>query len=211
MSSEPPRDPKDHPNAKKLHLVGRPLDQPSTDQKPADDGSKPQLSSDDFQRNFPEAGGASLAEAVKSIKPEDFLEVHKSACGRQGLMTGIVAGAVVGGLRFVWRGTFIPTASSSPTFPPPPPLHTPGCIEPNMTIGAPLKAANWAVGGFVVGATAGFERCHYLRRLERISMKRIVEVHQSEVAEKKRRKEAEEEEARKRAAEAAARPWYKFW
>ncbi|KAL2110332.1 hypothetical protein VUR80DRAFT_1337 [Thermomyces stellatus] len=180
MSSEPPRDPKDHPNAKKLHLVGRPLDQPSPDQKPADDGSKPQLSSDDFQRNFPEAGGASLAEAVKSIKPEDFLEVHKSACGRQGLMTGIVAGAVVGGLRFVWRG-------------------------------APLKAANWAVGGFVVGATAGFERCHYLRRLERISMKRIVEVHQSEVAEKKRRKEAEEEEARKRAAEAAARPWYKFW
>lgn len=107
MSSDPSKDPNDHPNSKKLHIVGRPLDQPSSDQKPADrEGAKPQLSSDDFQRNFPEAGGSSLSEAVKTIKPEDFLEVHKSACGRQGLMSGIVAGAVVGGLRFVWRGTF---------------------------------------------------------------------------------------------------------
>lgn len=65
----------------------------------------------------------------------------------------------------------------------------------------------------MVGATAGFERCHYLRRLERVSMKRIVEVHQSDVAEKKRLKDAQDEEARKKAAAAAAaaRPWYRFW
>lgn len=40
-------------------------------------------------------------------------------------------------------------------------------------------------------------------------MKRIVEVHQADVAEKQRIKEAEEEAAR--AAARAARPWYKFW
>lgn len=106
MSSDPPKDPKDDPNARKLHVVGRPLDQKASGQKPADgEGAKPPLAGDDFQRNFPEAGGSTLSEAVKTIKPEDFLDVHKSACGRQGLMSGIVAGAVVGGLRFVWRGT----------------------------------------------------------------------------------------------------------
>ena len=77
-------------------------------------------------------------------------------------------------------------------------------------LGTPLKAANWAVGGFVTGATIGFERCQYLRRLERISMKRIVEVHQADVEEKKRIKEAEDaEEARRKALEKKA--WYKFW
>lgn len=76
-------------------------------------------------------------------------------------------------------------------------------------LGTPIKAANWAVGGFLGGATLGFERCQYLRRLERISMKRIVEVHQSDVAEKKRLKE--EEERKKQLEEAAKKKWYKFW
>ena len=103
--SDPPKDPKDNPNSKKLHIWGRPLEQPPPDQKQPTDGAKPPLTGDDFQRNFPEANGSSLSDAVKSIKPEDFLEVHRSACGRQGLMTGIVVGALFGGLRFVWRGT----------------------------------------------------------------------------------------------------------
>ena len=40
-------------------------------------------------------------------------------------------------------------------------------------------------------------------------MKRIIEVQQADVAEKRRIKEAEEEEARRKAA--ASKPWYKFW
>lgn len=79
-------------------------------------------------------------------------------------------------------------------------------------LGTPLKAANWAVGGFITGATVGFERCQYLRRLERLSMKRIVEVHQSDVEEKKRIKEEEERKrAEAEAAERAKKAWYKFW
>lgn len=68
------------------------------------------------------------------------------------------------------------------------------------------------MGGFVTGATVGFERCQYLRRLERLSMKRIVEVHQSDVDEKKRLKEEEDRQrAAAEAAERAKKAWYKFW
>lgn len=64
----------------------------------------------------------------------------------------------------------------------------------------------------MTGATVGFERCQYLRRLERLSMKRIVEVHQSDVEEKKRIKEEEErQKAAAEAAERAKKAWYKFW
>ncbi|SPO03288.1 uncharacterized protein DNG_05970 [Cephalotrichum gorgonifer] len=182
MSSDhPPKDPsKDSsgvpPNSKKLHIWGRPLENAPP---PTAAEDKAALSGDNFQQNFPEATGASLSEAVKTIKPEDFLEVHKSACGRQGLMTGIVLGALTGGLRFVWKG-------------------------------APRTAANWAVGGFFTGSVLGFERCHYLRRLERISMKRIVEVHQADVAEKKRLKD-EADKKKLAEQEAAKKAWYKFW
>ena len=82
----------------------------------------------------------------------------------------------------------------------------------SANLGTPLKAANWAVGGFITGATVGFERCQYLRRLERLSMKRIVEVHQSDVEEKKRIKvEEERKRAEAEAAERAKKAWYKFW
>lgn len=125
MSTEPPQD----PNAKKLHIWGRPLDSPSSSStstpgdapndkpatgKPADEKS---LEGKDFQQNFPEANGVSLSDAVKSIKGEDFLDVHKSACGRQGLMAGIVLGSLVGGLRFVWRGTLLPFPLRPPLLP----------------------------------------------------------------------------------------------
>lgn len=121
MSTDP-QDPNTNPNAKKLHVWGRPLDSPSSspsapdatpnekpvDGKPAGDKS---LDGKDFQQNFPESNGVSLADAVKSIKAEDFFDVHKSACGRQGLMAGIVLGSLVGGLRFVWRGMLLPFSS----------------------------------------------------------------------------------------------------
>lgn len=135
MSSDPPKDdPGQPPNSKKLHIWGRPLDQPAPEKKDEGkkpDEAKPPLAGDDFQRNFPEAGGASLSDAVKNIKAGDLLEVHKSACGRSGLMMGIMAGAIVGGLRFVWRGTFLPfplplsLPLSLPTSPTPGPLPPP--------------------------------------------------------------------------------------
>ncbi|KAG6013955.1 hypothetical protein E4U54_006073 [Claviceps lovelessii] len=79
--------------------------------------------------------------------------------------------------------------------------------------GNAVKAANWAVGTFILGSMVSYEYCQYLRRAERIQMKRHIEV----VTENKRemaRKAAEErkEQARIEMEKAAAkRPWYKIW
>lgn len=246
MSSNPAggdRQPDANPSGgnKRLHIWGRPIEAPpptSPAATPANNSSAAAapptgaqgkaLSSDDFQSNFPEQG-VSLGDAVKTIKPEDILQVHRSACGRQGLMMGITAGAITGGLRFVWRGeqfrpcdSDIPSLSLSPfvwcsqTMPEknnPFPFRfgSVSLMIVSALIGTPIKAANWAVGGFLGGAILGFERCQYLRRLERISMKRIVEVHQSDIVEKRRAKEEEDAQKQLQAAAASAKKWYKFW
>ncbi|PHH79326.1 hypothetical protein CDD80_5089 [Ophiocordyceps camponoti-rufipedis] len=76
------------------------------------------------------------------------------------------------------------------------------------------KAANWAVGIFVVGSTASYEYCQFRRRAQRRAMVRQIEVvndHRREVArkaaEEKRARRREEEEERAR----AQRSWYRFW
>lgn len=66
---------------------------------------------------------------------------------------------------------------------------------------------------FVLGSTASYEYCQYLRRAERIQMKRHIEV----VSENKRelaRKAVEEKKEQIRLEQeriAAQKPWYKFW
>jgi cytochrome c oxidase assembly protein subunit 20 len=79
--------------------------------------------------------------------------------------------------------------------------------------GNAIKSANWAVGCFVIGSMASYEWCQYLRRCERRTMKRQIEV----VAETRRdqqkkmieeRREVLRLEAERKAAE---KPWYKFW
>ena len=132
MSSNPAggdRQPDANPSGgnKRLHIWGRPIEAPpptSPAATPANNSGAAAapptgaqgkaLSSEDFQSNFPEQG-VSIGDAVKTIKPEDILQVHRSACGRQGLMMGITAGAITGGLRFVWRGEqfLLVTVSSS--------------------------------------------------------------------------------------------------
>lgn len=79
--------------------------------------------------------------------------------------------------------------------------------------GNATKAANWAVGFFVLGSMASYEYCQYLRRVERRQMKRQIEVvteNRREQAKKlmEARKEHQRLEAERKAAE---RPWYKFW
>ena len=43
-------------------------------------------------------------EAAKTIRPSDFLELHKTPCAREGWMTGIGMGAAAGALRFILGG-----------------------------------------------------------------------------------------------------------
>ncbi|KAK5995582.1 Cytochrome c oxidase assembly COX20-like protein [Cladobotryum mycophilum] len=79
--------------------------------------------------------------------------------------------------------------------------------------GNATRAANWAVGFFVLGSIASFEYCQYQRRAERIQMKRHIEV----VTENRReqaKKLADEKREQRRAEEgqkAKEKSWYKFW
>lgn len=47
-----------------------------------------------------------LKEGFDSIKSDDFLKVHRIPCAREGLMTGIGAGAAVGAGRYFTGGMF---------------------------------------------------------------------------------------------------------
>ena len=54
------------------------------------------------------AGGkpkeAGLFDALRSIKPSEFKEVHKKPCVRDALLTGIGGGFGIGGVRAIWGG-----------------------------------------------------------------------------------------------------------
>jgi hypothetical protein len=108
---------------KRVYVWSKPVNPPATettssatDANPSDglshgagqstEGSD-KLKSKDFHSNFPEQNGssqASVVDAFKTIKKEDFLTIGQSPCSRQGLLTGIGTGAAIGGLRFVVGG-----------------------------------------------------------------------------------------------------------
>jgi len=55
------------------------------------------------------AGGkvqeAGVVDALKSIKPNEFKEVHKKPCVRDALLTGIGGGFGIGSVRAIWGCT----------------------------------------------------------------------------------------------------------
>ncbi|KAI5467078.1 hypothetical protein BGZ63DRAFT_346105 [Mariannaea sp. PMI_226] len=79
--------------------------------------------------------------------------------------------------------------------------------------GNAIRAANWAVGFFVIGSMGSYEWCQYLRRCERRQMKRQIEiVAENRREEAKKRMEKKKEELRLEAErKAAEKPWYKVW
>lgn len=72
-------------------------------------GSKPE-DRDGTLSNTPTEEGqapykrATISDGFKTIKSEDFLKVHQIPCARQGWMTGIGAGFVVGMGRYLVGG-----------------------------------------------------------------------------------------------------------
>ena len=84
------QDAQQNPNQKTLHVWSKPIEQPDEPQGPAGDKNN----------NI----RPTISEAVGMIKTEDFANVHKTPCARQGFLTGIAAGAGIGGLKFVLRG-----------------------------------------------------------------------------------------------------------
>ena len=49
-----------------------------------------------------------LKDTIQSIKADDFLNVHRIPCARQGFLTGIGAGAVMGMGRYIFGGELFP-------------------------------------------------------------------------------------------------------
>ncbi|RCI12380.1 hypothetical protein L249_0045 [Ophiocordyceps polyrhachis-furcata BCC 54312] len=129
-----------------------------------------------------EVRSPTLSDAFATITKEDFLHVAKKPCAREGLLTGIAAGAGIGGLKFLLQGN-VP------------------------------KAANWAVGIFVVGSAASYEYCQFRRRAQRRTMMRRIEI-VNEDRREKARKAAEERQTQLKLEEEdrkAQKPWYKIW
>ncbi len=56
------------------------------------------------------AGGrpkeAGLLDAIKTVRIDEFKEVHKKPCARDALLTGIGAGFGIGGLRAIMGGNY---------------------------------------------------------------------------------------------------------
>lgn len=78
------------PNQKTLHVWSKPVEQSDESQSQGADKN-------------PNAR-PTITDVVGMIKTEDFTNVHNTPCARQGFLTGIAAGAGVGGLRFVLKG-----------------------------------------------------------------------------------------------------------
>ncbi|KAL6899008.1 hypothetical protein GGI43DRAFT_76457 [Trichoderma evansii] len=159
-----------NPNEKVLHVWSKPIAE--GDQVP--ESAKNPDGTPTSQTAF--------SAAVSMIKKEDFTNIANTPCARQGLLTGIGAGAGLGGLKFVIQGNA-------------------------------AKSANWAVGFFMLGSIASYEYCQYLRRAEKIQMKRHIEVvtqnkkeQAKKLAEERREQQRIEEEQKAR-----NRAWYKFW
>lgn len=87
-----------NPNEKVLHVWSKPIaegDQvPESAKNP--DGTP--------------ASQTAFSAAVSMIKKEDFTNIANTPCARQGLLTGIGAGAGLGGLKFVIQGTLVTTS-----------------------------------------------------------------------------------------------------
>ncbi|KAL9031084.1 MAG: hypothetical protein Q9196_000847 [Gyalolechia fulgens] len=49
---------------------------------------------------------AGVTDALKTIKIDDFKEVHRKPCTREGFLTGIGAGFGIGGIRAILGGTW---------------------------------------------------------------------------------------------------------
>ncbi|KAI1385506.1 uncharacterized protein F4822DRAFT_345910 [Hypoxylon trugodes] len=127
-----------------------------------------------------------ITDGLQSIKPNDFLSVHKIPCARQGLMTGIGAGAAVGMGRYIVGGR-IPKAA-------------------NWAFGA------FFLGSIVqweyCRAQRANERVAMARIVEVIDKKQAEKKSQAEEAARLKR---EAEEKAKQEAAATKKSWFKFW
>ncbi|KAI0397562.1 hypothetical protein F5Y17DRAFT_348584 [Xylariaceae sp. FL0594] len=157
--------------------------QPSSDpERPLP--ASPQNTLADGQARPAHPRNPTLKDGFESIKREDFLKLHQIPCAREGLLTGIGAGAVTGVGRYL-TGAKAPKAA-------------------NWAFGAFLLGSiiQWEY----CQAQRRKERAAMARAVE-IMDQRKVEKAQAAAAEAARLRKQREEEALK----SQQKSWYKFW
>ncbi|KAJ0386139.1 hypothetical protein COL922a_005049 [Colletotrichum nupharicola] len=193
---------KDGKEGKKLYLWSRSTQGPVGEGAPGSETTSPSLPTTaaaagaapkpdpkDFQANFPVQEGAAAAqkpttawEVVKNIKSEDFTTFAQAPCARDGLLTGIAAGFVVGGLRLVFKGT-IGKAS-------------------NWAVGSFLLGA---AGRHEYCQYERLQERNRMKRTVEVYQETMAEKRRKEAAAALEQKKSEE------AAKASQKAWYKFW
>ncbi|KAF5521354.1 Cytochrome c oxidase assembly protein COX20 [Colletotrichum aenigma] len=187
---------KDGKEGKKLYLWSRSTQGPVGEGAPGSETSPPTTAAaapkpdpKDFQANFPVQEGATAAqkpttawEVVKNIKSEDFTTFAQAPCARDGLLTGIAAGFVVGGLRLVFKGT-IGKAS-------------------NWAVGSFLLGA---AGRHEYCQYERLQERIRMKRTVEVYQETMAEKRRKEAAAALEQKKAEE------VAKASQKAWYKFW
>ncbi|KAI3325781.1 hypothetical protein HD806DRAFT_456758 [Xylariaceae sp. AK1471] len=123
-----------------------------------------------------------LKEGVQSIKSDDFLRIHQIPCAREGLMTGIGAGAVMGMGRYI-VGARAPKAA-------------------NWAFGAFLLGS--VIQWEYCQAQRRKERAAMVRAVEIIDRKQAEKKAQAAEAARLRQEAAEK-------AQQAKKSWYKIW
>ncbi|KAI0427471.1 hypothetical protein F5Y09DRAFT_29785 [Xylaria sp. FL1042] len=123
-----------------------------------------------------------IKEGFESIKSDDFLKIHHIPCAREGLMTGIGAGTVVGAGRY-FTGARAPKAA-------------------NWAFGAFLLGS--IVQWEYCQAQRRKERAAMARVVEVMDRKQAEKAQAAEAARLKR-------EAEEKAQQQAQKSWYKFW
>ncbi|KAK1767469.1 putative mitochondrial cytochrome c oxidase protein 20-like protein [Phialemonium atrogriseum] len=127
---------------------------------------------------------ATLGDAWRTIKADDFLSVHEYPCSRQGFLTGIGGGAAVGFLRFV-MGSPVPRAA-------------------NWAVGVGVAGA---VAQFEFCQYRRRRERDKIKRVVEVYDRKQAETRQKEEERRRVERIREEEEARLK----AQRRWYKFW
>ena len=105
-----PRNPPPGATSPPAHVTSTPpkiyevFHSPSSPAPPASANSLPEGSGQNTAGSREKA--PSLGDAVKTVRLEDFKQVHMYPCVRESLLMGIGAGAGLGGVRALWGGEF---------------------------------------------------------------------------------------------------------
>ncbi|GAA5864058.1 hypothetical protein JCM8547_005121 [Rhodosporidiobolus lusitaniae] len=117
-----------------------------------------------------------ILDAARTISPlQDLQKLPQIPCSRNALLFGIVAGASVGGLRFVFSRTARRGALYG---------------DSRGPWGEVLTAANWAVGAWGVGSLGAWETCRARQTAEAAKMQALVaDIKQKQAAKKARQEQ----------------------